>query len=130
MGKRSKMSLVKKGTVVVIVDVATTMHPDDRKFIRHKLSVEKDHVAYVDTDDMDHLFAVCDDLATLSNVVINNPSGCWAGQFIIGRVSYLSGLSAMNGQAIYNKTFTTVHIPVYELSNTNDMVVKDLVRVV
>lgn len=124
------MSLVKKGTVVVVVDVATTMHPDDRKFLRDKLLVEKDHPVYVTSDDMKYLFALCDDLATFSTIVINNPTGNWVGHFILARLGYLSGLSVMNQSAIYSKTFTTIHVPVYELSNTNDLVMKDLIRAV
>ena len=129
MARKSK-SLIKKGTVAVVVDVATTMHPDDRKFIKDRLCVEKDHPVYITNHEMDYLFAVCDDLAQFSTVVINNPTGHWIGTFITARLGYLSGLSVMNGQAIYQKTFTTVHIPVYEKSNTGDDVVVDLIRAV
>lgn len=130
MAKRKRMPLIKKDALVVVVNVATTIHPDDLKFIKEKLLVGKHHVVHVDLDDLKELFAICDDLATFSRVVINNPTGHWTGNFILARVGFVSGLSLMSNDMAYHKTFTEVHIPVYELSNTNDLVVVNLIRAV
>jgi hypothetical protein len=128
--KRSKMSLIKKDAVVVIVSFFTALHPDDKKFIKDKLLVGKDHLLYVDTDDLVYIDRLCSDLATLTNVVINNPSGSFEGQYCLGKLGYFTGLEVMNGVAIYSTRKTNVWIPKYELSNTNDLVACDLIRVI
>lgn len=130
MAKRTRASLIKKDALVVVVNVATSIHPDDLKFIKDKLLVGKHHLVHVDMDDMKTLFAICDDLATFSCVVVNNPTGHWTGNFISARLGFVTGMSIMSNDALILKNFAEVHIPVYELSNTNDMVVVGLVRAV
>lgn len=130
MSKRSRKPLYDKNKVAVIVNMFTAIHPDDKKFIKDKLLVTQDHLVFIDTDDIEYIDRVCSDLATLSLVVINNPNGSFEGQYILARLSYLVGLEIMNQQAIYSKTTTRIWIPKYELTNTNDLVISDLVRVV
>lgn len=119
--------LIKKGSMAVIVSIGTALHPDDRKFIKDKVLVDKDHLVYVDADDPVYLHHVCDDLATFSKVVIDNPQGKWQGQFILGRLGFLSGLNTM-GHDMYITKYTEIYLSVYELSNTNDLVCCDVHR--
>lgn len=130
MAKRTRMALIKKDALVVVVNVATAIHPDDLKFIKDKLLVGKHHLVHVDIDEVKELFAICDDLATFKKVVINNPAGGWTGNFILARLGFITGLSIMSPDIMFCKNFCEIHIPVYELSNTNDLVVVDLLRAV
>lgn len=128
--KKKGQGVVKRGTVGVVVITDEAIHPDDRRYIMDRLRVEKDHMVYVVSDEPDYLSALCDDLSLCSNVTIHDPNGSFAAKFILAKLGFLAGLGAMDGAQRYAGRIVKVYLPIYELSNTNDLVVTDIMRVV